>query len=189
MTLQNEALEQVEDRGEYIATLSGARFYLQEQNIEDIPIEDIAHALSMNCRFNGHTRDFYSVAEHCIHVSNLVSEKNALWGLLHDATEAFVPDMPRPFKKVIQGFSEYEDKIGRAIANWYGLVWPMPEEVHIIDQHIVAIEADALFPNKPDWTRYYNKELFEEWDGPIPLPPDLAEQFWLDRFNYLVKNR
>ena len=71
----------------YIETVSGRKFYFLNPNPEDIDIEDIAHALSMQCRFTGHTKWFYSVAEHAIWVSYLVPVHLALEGLLHDASE------------------------------------------------------------------------------------------------------
>jgi hypothetical protein len=61
-------------RGPSIITLSGAKFYIDECNVSEIPIEDIAHALSFNCRFNGHTSRFYSVAEHCVRATHQVSD-------------------------------------------------------------------------------------------------------------------
>src|SRR3990167_6893828 len=96
MELQN--IEQDDPRGLYIVTGSGAKFYLKECNVKDIPIEDIAHALAFHNRFNGHLDRFYSVAEHCVRVSYLVPQEHALWGLVHDMSEAFIPDIPSPFK-------------------------------------------------------------------------------------------
>jgi hypothetical protein len=68
----NPCPEQRDKRGAFVTTFSGAKFFVDECNIQDIPLEDIAHSLSMNCRFNGHLAHFYSVAEHSVLVSQLV---------------------------------------------------------------------------------------------------------------------
>src|ERR1017187_10636100 len=77
-----------------ITTFSGIHFWPLLPNPADIRIEDIAHALSNQCRFAGHAREFYSVAEHSVRVSQLCPPEDALWGLLHDASEAYLTDVP-----------------------------------------------------------------------------------------------
>ena len=144
-----------ENRGPYITTLSNSQFFIEECNVADIPIIDVAHSLSMKCRFNGHLNHFYSVAEHSVFVSRLVPEEDALWGLLHDASEAFLPDVPRPFKGLFPGFKEYEDRILQAFAEVYDLPWPVPESVKEVDKHIIAAEAQLFYPNPPEWVKNY----------------------------------
>lgn len=73
-------------RSDWIATFTGGVFFPLAPRVEDVRISDIAHALSMLCRFAGHTRGFYSVAQHSVLVSRLCSQQDALWGLLHDAS-------------------------------------------------------------------------------------------------------
>lgn len=82
----------------WIMTHTGKKFRPFSPRIEDIDIEDIAHALSNLCRFNGHTSKFYSVAEHSILVSELCPDELKLKGLLHDAAEAYLGDVPSPLK-------------------------------------------------------------------------------------------
>lgn len=180
----NVSPEQLAQRGRFITTYSGAKFFVEECNIWDIPIVDIAHALSMNCRFNGHLKEFYSVAEHSVIVSRLVPEEYALWGLLHDATEAFVPDMPRPFKKLIYGFKKFEDTLANNIAKHFNMPWPMPDEVHYIDTHIVGDEARRFFPDIPDWVWLYDRVAGDSLF--YGLPPKLAEDEFMERFNELT---
>ena len=74
----------------FIATYSGNRFYFDDIMANDVNIQEIAHALSHLCRFGGHVREFYSVAQHSVLVSLLAPPEHALGALLHDATEAYV---------------------------------------------------------------------------------------------------
>jgi 5'-deoxynucleotidase YfbR-like HD superfamily hydrolase len=161
------------------------KFFVEEQNVKDIPIEDIAHALSMNCRFNGHLKDFYSVAEHSVWVSHLVPERYALEGLMHDVSEAFIPDMPRPFKKFITGFEEYEDKIHEAIADFYNLRNPLPECVLHVDKNIVRNEAEQLYIDPPDWIEFYEDVAsplkFQCWNPGEAYNNFLKRYFMLER--------
>lgn len=177
--------EQTDDRGHFICTYSGARFFIDECNTEDIPIEDIAHALAFNCRFNGHLEQFYSVAEHSVNVSLLVPEEQSLWGLLHDVSEAFVPDMPRPFKQLMPEFQQYEDRIMQAVAKQYGLEWPMPKELKYIDNNIVAVEADVLFREPPEWTKHYPRVAPDHMI--VGLAPGKARRLFLERYEELTK--
>ena len=81
---------------EWMMLSNGKKFYPLEPDLELIDIEDIAISLSLICRYIGKTRSHYSVAEHSVYISQIVSPENALWGLMHDAAEAFVGDMPYP---------------------------------------------------------------------------------------------
>ncbi len=112
----------------------------------DICIEDIAHSLSRQCRFNGHCPGFISVADHCLRVSNDLGEKfgteMALWGLLHDAAEAYLGDMIRPMKLsgMFDAFLRAETRAEHAIAERFALEWPMPPEVKAADNRAVLWE-------------------------------------------------
>jgi len=81
-----------------IGLFSGGTFDILNPRAEDVRIEDIAHALSQQCRFTGHTKTFYSVAQHSVLASTLVAAPDELWALLHDASEAYMGDMNRPLK-------------------------------------------------------------------------------------------
>jgi len=94
---------------EWIQTYTGKKFWAFDAAIADICIEDIAHALAMRCRFGCHCKEFYSVAQHSVIVSHHLPPELKLWGLLHDATEAYLPDVPRPQKgRLYVGHSRYE---------------------------------------------------------------------------------
>lgn len=102
--------------GDYITTFTGKHFYPTDPDPSAICMEDIAHALPMICRGNGHVHSFWSVAEHSIccakeaHARGF-SNKIILACLLHDASECYMSDVPRPFKKELEAYQEQEDKL------------------------------------------------------------------------------
>jgi hypothetical protein len=113
----------------------------------DIDIRAIAHALSQQCRWTGHTSRFYSVAEHCILASRI---ERSLDCLLHDASEAYLSDLARPIKKAPglgDVYSKCEAKLERAIALRFGLTWPMPPRVKAADDAMLRREAQELIPH------------------------------------------
>jgi hypothetical protein len=182
-----------EDRGPWIATLSGAKFYINAMNLCDIPIEDIAHALSMNCRYNGHVHTHYSVAEHSIAVARILERMGAsdmvcFAGLLHDISEAFVPDIPRPFKAEIGGFEDYENRLLVEAGVEYDFYYPFDERIKYVDRHIVRSEANRLFPNPPEWVKDFDlipeAEAFFDEQG-IGICAAQAELEWLSWFDTL----
>jgi len=111
---------------------------------EQFDIEDIAHALSMICRFGGHSRQFYSVAEHSYHVSRICPPEVALAGLLHDAAEAYVGDLIRPIKHEpeLARYREVEDELLRLIFINEGLPPFIPTDVKYADNRMLALERD-----------------------------------------------
>jgi len=109
----------------WIQTYKGRKFFPLDPRPDDIYIRDISHRLGLLYRFNGHSVVFYSVADHSVLVSRAVAEEHALWGLLHDASEAYISDLPRPIKKKMPDFLEIEERIQRAVAERLGLLWPI----------------------------------------------------------------
>jgi hypothetical protein len=172
-------------RGDWMQLHSGKRFYPLDPRAEDIDPEDIAHALSLLCRFGGHIDRFYSVAEHCVLMSRAVSPENALAALLHDATEAYVVDVPRPVKRYLPDYQRIEDSVWVAIARRFGLRRELPLEVHQADTRILLNEKMTLMPNAE-----------AKWPGMedmIPLnvrvwgwDPERAELEYLDRLTELT---
>ena len=128
----------------WIETFTGKKFYLLEPRAEDVDARDIAHALGQVCRFAGHTRRFYSVAEHCVHVSRLCDPEDALAGLLHDAAETYIGDVTRPMKNALPGVREMEEKIRRVIFEAFGLKPEMPESVKRADLEMLWVEKKEL---------------------------------------------
>lgn len=122
---------------------------------EDIEIDDIAYALAGEYRFGGHCKPRVSVAEHSVAVSRGVPPEHALWGLLHDASEAYLRDIARPVKLLpeLSAYRDAEELVMRAVADRFGLSWPMPECVKIADNAALRTERDAVMrPLLPGWT-------------------------------------
>lgn len=128
----------------FIQSYSGAAVDFLSPKPEQILIDDIAHALSLLCRFGGHCSEFYSVAQHSVIASRNVPEKFALEALLHDATEAFLVDMPRPIKQVLKGYRDIESGLDKVIRAKYSLPEKMSPEVHFIDNQMLATEKRDL---------------------------------------------
>lgn len=100
----------------YITTYSGIHFDPVNPVKEDIRIEDIAHSLSLICRGNGQVKQFFSVGQHCVHcaleaLGRGYSNKMALIMLLHDASESYMSDVPRPFKQYLTDYNRLEEKL------------------------------------------------------------------------------
>lgn len=140
-------------KGDWIQTYSGRQFWPMDPRPEDIDIVDIAHALSMLCRFGGHCKRFYSVAEHCVLLSDVADDADALYALLHDASEAYLVDVPRPIKRMLPGYAEAEDVIMAAICDHYGLLRVMPPDVKRLDRAILMDERLQNMEHAPvRWT-------------------------------------
>lgn len=137
-------------------TFTGRQFYPLDPHPEDIDAADIAHALSLICRYGGHTKRFYSVAEHCLLMSHAVPKEHALWALLHDATETYVGDMVRPLKHHMPEYRAVEDRLMVVIAEQFHLTRyatdaaGMPAEVKDADNRILLDERAALLSEPPE---------------------------------------
>lgn len=128
-------------KGDWIQTFTGRQMWPMDPRADEIHIEDIAHSLSMQCRYAGHCRRFYSVAEHSVLLARYVSPANALWALLHDASEAYLVDVPRPVKPALAGYKAIEEKVSIVIAARFGLSSiEIPREVHEADMRICVDE-------------------------------------------------
>ena len=172
-------------KGDWMQTYSGRKFWPIDPIASEVYIEDIAHALSMMCRYNGHCNFFYSVAEHSVLVSKNVPKEYALWGLLHDASEAYIADIVRPAKRFIDGYKSIEDKIMQSVCERFSLRHCMPECVRIADNSILADEMDQVMGPKPDtWKTDYQK-LGVKIKG---MHPKEAENAFLDRYHSIVSS-
>jgi hypothetical protein len=175
------------EKGSWIGTYRGHKIFPINPDPNEIDIQDIAHALGNNCRYTGHVNQFYSVAQHCVIVSELVQPENALAGLLHDASEAYLSDIARPVKysKALEGYREVEAKLERVINEKFGLPYPMVQDVKWADDMALMAEGYYLFKPIPDWV---TERLSQEGlDKPmIPRffcwPPVTAKAMYIKRF-------
>jgi hypothetical protein len=146
-----------EDRkGVYVSTYTGGRFYPEDPRAEDMNLTDIAHSLSMQCRFNGHTNRFYSVAQHCVLAVRELYTQNEklppsnqmmLTMLLHDGPEAWIGDLVRPIKMISPKFRVMEHEIATVLAQKFGLIYPYPKRVYDIDDRMQVTEMMQLLPD------------------------------------------
>lgn len=169
----------------WLQTFTGRRFWPLDPKAEEIDIRDIAHALSNQCRFAGHTTDFYSVAQHSVRVSFVVPPELALCGLLHDASEAYLLDIPRPLKRLpmFEPYREYEERLMHMIAEKFGFTWPMPEEIRAADDNLLMDEAKSLIRGpKDDWALKFDPKGDTCADLGATMLPRRAESLFLARF-------
>ena len=136
----------------WVQTYTGKAFDVQNPSTDDIDPMDIAHSLSMLCRFNGHCRQFYSVAEHSVRVAEILPGGLKLHGLLHDAAEAYIGDIASPIKPMFGGFKDTEDRIMRMVCRRFRIEYPMHDEVKHADMVLLSTEKRDLMGNEPrDW--------------------------------------
>jgi hypothetical protein len=167
---------------DWIQTYTGKQFWPLAQREADICVEDIAHALSNLCRYAGHCEQFYSVAQHSVLVSVYCDPADALHGLLHDASEAYLIDMPRPIKRSI-GMEAYRDAEGhlqRLIFQRFGLHPDEPPSVKRADNALLRTEQrDLMKPAPVEWQDNREGALSLKI---VPMAPGVAERLFLARF-------
>lgn len=172
--------------GDWMQTYTGQAFWPLDPNPFEIHPADIAHALSMICRYGGHSRFFYSVAEHCVLVSRAVAPEYALWGLLHDASEAYVGDMVRPLKRHMPQYRAVEDNLLDHIACRFGLEPGIPQAVHDADNRILLDERQAVMAMPPPLHWGPVEDLEPLGVAVQLLSPQRAESAYLERLYELM---
>lgn len=165
-----------------IQTFTGEMFDVFSPHMEQINLKDISHALSMLCRYGGHSREFYSVAEHCVlmaeHFVGRGEKDLARAALLHDATEAYMGDVVRPLKGQLPLYREVEGRLQTLIFMKYGIYDQVPHGVKEADLRITTDERDMLMLPRP-WSIDPVEPLgvmLQCWTH------DQAEQAWLDSY-------
>ncbi|MEJ7807277.1 MAG: phosphohydrolase [Telluria sp.] len=165
----------------YVSTFSGNRFYPLVPRIDHVSIDDIAHGLAYQCRFNGQTSQFYSVAQHSLIVAQLVPTDLRLAALLHDAAEAYLGDMVKPLKVLLPAFAAIEDQVSAIIATAFGVDFANYSPIKRADLIALATEKRDLMP--------HSSERWAYLDGIAPMPqtiepinPAQAKQAVLNAF-------
>jgi uncharacterized protein len=185
----------------WLQTFSGRQFWPLDPRAEDVEIADIAHALANQCRWTGHTKKFFSVAQHSILVSSVVERlaheagqhpgyvrMAAFWGLLHDASEAYLIDFARPLKHspgIGEQYRLVETQVQKAICDRFLLPHAMPEEVREADDRMLITEWRDLMPPSDlhPWPGIQSEPLPFHI---IPWVPAEAEAEFLLRFRHLL---
>jgi hypothetical protein len=153
--------------GDWIQVHSGAQAYPMDLRPSEVEITDIAHSLSMQCRYTGHCLRFYSVAEHSVLMARWVPPADAMYALLHDASEAYLTDVPRPIKPFLPGYKEAERRVQDAVWKRFGLKPGNPYSVDTADARILNDErAQNMAPSAVEWVM------------PSPEPLGVTLQFW-----------
>lgn len=171
----------------WIQTFTGRAFPLLAPARGDVSIKDIAHSLANQCRFAGHSKRFYSVAEHSLYVSRVLPCRLALVGLLHDAAEAYVQDITRPLKEALPEHKFVEGVVWAAIADRFSLPDELPQEIKTADMRMLATEAEYLMlPPPQPWNipakPFELEEIGLNHPRQLCLPPTEAHRRFLERF-------
>jgi uncharacterized protein len=166
-----------EEKYGYITLKGGAKLDLFNPDPNVMTIEVIAHGLSNLCRFCGQINTFYSVAQHSVLVASNVPWKDAFVGLMHDATEAFCADLPKPIKQIMPEYEELEGRMWKALCDRYPLPAELPSSVHKMDIILAITEARDLLPGN-DLNRL-NPDVTPLTETIKPWPPHKAKKEFL----------
>lgn len=168
--MTDSGLYTVEDG--WVETYTGVAFYFNKPTVEMIKLADVAHALAYLCRYNGHSKHFYSVAEHSYHMAQWLldegySVKTALTGLLHDVAEAYIGDMPRPIKVTMPNFKAMEARIEAVAKDRFDIIYPFPHIIKQLDSRILNDERGQVMQKSE-----------HEWGTDSLEPLGVEIQFW-----------
>ena len=151
--------------GHFVYTFTGRRFWPLDPRAEEVDVEDIAHALTFKCRWGGFSKRFYSVAEHSLNVARIARqlaskdgfpdpELAGAYGILHDAEEAYLPDVPRPVKAMLRGWPKIAARVQEAVHAAFHLPPPpaeVSEYVAAADDIALILESRLLFDGRLNW--------------------------------------
>lgn len=185
-------------KGGWIETYTGNQCFPLDPRQEEIHIEDIAHALSLVCGFNGQSRFFYSVGQHSLGVQEELAKagypaKIQIYGLLHDAAEAYICDLTRPVKPFILGYYEIEGVLQSTIHRRFGLAPMLDEHIRWVikefDDMLLRAEGEALTSNCAGWINELplcNRKIVSE--NPISVEKRFLKRFEELQIKLLVES-
>jgi uncharacterized protein len=171
-----------------ITTVTGLYVNPLDLKPEQVRVEDIAHSLSNLCRYTGHTREFYSVAQHSVYVSQLVPAYLALAALFHDAQEYVLNDVSRPIKydpyygKAIRGAQKRAEAVIQEALHIHWLEQAEHDIIKDADNTMLATERDQLLP-EPERAKWDIVEGIPRADITIrPWSPREARRRFMARY-------
>lgn len=178
-------------KDDFILTYTKKQFWPTKAKEEDVDIIDVAHALSMLCRANGHSTHFYSVGQHSVYCgleakNRGLSKRIQLACLLHDASEAYISDITRPVKRLLSEYLVIEEKLQNTIFKKYKLHDLTDEEnamVKEIDDALLNYELKNLLGVE----NYNDLKLEKEYDLSFILMEDTKKQF-LNLYNEIINS-
>lgn len=172
--------------GKWIQTYTGKIIDFEAPRVDQINITDIAHGLSNVCRFSGQSSEFYSVAQHSLFVMSQVKNEFKLQALLHDATEAYMSDVPSPIKHLCPDYKHYELVLWSVIAKKFKISSELDKSVKEADIRMLATERQFVFNDNMLWgpmddVKPYELKI-EPWDQKY------AEMLYLEAFYETISN-
>jgi uncharacterized protein len=168
----------------WIKTASGIKFHIFQPSVKEVSIYDIAHSLSLLCRFNGHTPFLYSVASHSLIGSYICDEEYAKDFLMHDSTESFIGDMATPLKREMTKFKKVENHIYKTISKKFNLSNPLPKEVKEMDKLMFLMEWSYLMGGSKPWGIPFPMSR-KEFMNIATLSPEKTEKLFVKRYSEL----
>jgi hypothetical protein len=169
-------------KGPFIITVSGRTVHYLFPDPDCITIEDIAHALSRISRWCGHTQSFWSVAAHSLLVAQLLPRQLKLAGILHDAHEAYLGDVPTPLKMLLPEYPSIASKFDYAIENKFGVKLHDPA-IKMADTIALATERRDLRNNGEQWPIDAEAAPFHV----VPTSIELTQAAFLKEFYFLTQ--
>ena len=175
-----------------ILTNRGRYFSFDAPEDHDFPIGEIAHALSNICRFTGHVREFYSVAQHSVLVSQIVPYNLAMAGLMHDAVEAYVGDVASPLKRMLPEYKAIENRVEAALMKAHGLPFPLPPEIKMADMRALITEKRDLMGGDKEYQEEAAGVRWPDFEPMtqrvVPMDPWSAYDLFMSRWLELKYN-
>lgn len=169
----------------YLSTFTGNKFFPFAPHPHQIDIRDIAHGLSLLCRFSGQCPYFFSVAEHSIYVANNLPDNLKLEGLLHDASEAYLADLPRPVKVGLPEYNAIEAAVEEVIAQKFDLAFPTPSQVKTADNALLRNEVFTFF-GAERYFEDFGEEYVSRGEHLFGFDPATAESKFLNLYSRLT---